>query len=171
MFPFIVAYALSTGVSYAAGHYLPVTAASPYIPLLASYHILLLCLIANAALTGEQKLGLSMSLPMAIITHLAFVGGMIGMVLGREHVPLFGLLQYVVPGLVPFELKWVFEGRKPGHSAAQSSPMPSATEDDYQEFLRYLRQDGRKFQRAGRSVNEEFALWRAARDKRRHAAV
>jgi hypothetical protein len=170
MILFIIAYALSAGGSYAAGRYLPESAASPYIPLLAGYHILLLILIVDEALTGEQKLGLSMSLPLAIISHLAFVGGMVGLVLGRQHVPLFGLLQYAIPGLAPFEVKWVFEGKKPEHVAVESAPMPRGTQDDYAEFLEYMRQGKRKFQRAGRSMNDEFAAWRADRDKRRPAA-
>jgi hypothetical protein len=170
MIRFIIAYALATGASYAAGHYLPESLLSPYIPVVAGYHLLLLCILADEALTGEQNLGLSMSLPMVIVSHLAFVGGMIGMVLGREHVPLFGLLQYVVPGLAPFEVKWVFEGKRKAHVPVEPANMPEGTFDDYAEFTEYLR-GKRKFQRAGRTVNEEFAVWRADQEKRRARAV
>jgi hypothetical protein len=48
--------------------------------------------------------------------------------------------------------------------------MPAGTHDDYAGFTDYLR-GKRKFQRAGRSANEEFALWRADRDKNRALAA
>jgi hypothetical protein len=120
----------------------------------------------HVGVTGEQKIGLSTSFPMAVIGHLCFVGAMIGMVLGREQVPLFGLLQYVVPGLAPFEVRWLFERPNAPHAAVEPANMPQGTHDDYAEFTEYLR-GKRKFQRAGRSASEEFAIWRADREKQR----
>jgi hypothetical protein len=162
----LIAYILASAAGYAAGQYLPASAASPYIPILVSYHLCVLFLIGLAALMKEQKIGLSMSLPLAVFTHLCFVGAMIGMVLGREQVPLFGLLQYVVPGLAPFEVRWLFEGAKPKHASVEPANLPPGTHDDYAEFTEYLR-GKRKFQRAGRSASEEFAIWRADREKQR----
>lgn len=166
----LIAYVLCTAAAYGASKVLPESPVSPYVPMLASYHMFLVCLMVKATLLKEQKLGLSMSPVLAIFTHLCFVGGMIGMVFSRELVPLFGLLQYVVPGLAPFEVKWVFEGAKPKHVPVEPAAMPAGTDDDYQEFLQYLR-GTRKFQRAGRSVNEEFAVWRADREKKRPIAA
>jgi hypothetical protein len=163
-------YVVCAGAGYAAGHYLPTSAATPYIPILVSYHLFVLCLILHAGVTGEQKVGLSVSLPLAVISHMCFVGAMIGMVLGREIVPLFGLLQYVVPGLAPFEVKWLFERPKASHVAAEPTDMPEGTHDDYAGFTEYLR-GKRKFQRAGRSANEEFRLWRADQNKNRALAA
>jgi hypothetical protein len=162
-----VAYLLCTAAGYAAGHYLPESAASPYVPLLVSYHLLLAYLVMQVLVTKDQKLGLSMPLPMAMISHLAFVGGMIGMVLGRQHVPLFGLLQYIVPGLAPFEVRWVFEGSKPRHVSVEPAHTPASTEDEYADFLVYMKQGHRKFQRAGGGLNDEFAAWRHHREKKR----
>jgi hypothetical protein len=166
-----IAYLLCTAAGYAAGYFLPESAASPYVPLLVSYHLFVLFLALRAAVTEEQKLGLSMPLPMATLSHLAFVGGMIGMVMGRHQVPMFGLLKYVVPGLAPFEVKWLFEGRKQGHMAAEPDPMPQGTMDEYDEFLAYMRDPKRRFQRTGRSVKDEFAAWREDRNKKRAAAT
>ncbi len=50
---------------------------------------------------------------------------------------------------------------KEARSSRGPAPAPKATQDDYDEFLVYLRQKGRRFQRAGRTVQEEFAVWRA----------
>ncbi|UWZ82691.1 hypothetical protein [Occallatibacter riparius] len=167
--PFVV-YVLCAGVGYLAGNYLPASAATPYIPVLVSYHLFVLYLIMHVGVTGVQKIGLSMSVPMAIVGHLCFVGAMIGMVLGREKVPLFGLLQYVVPGLAPFEVRWLFERPKTSHVAMEPENMPQGTHDDYAEFTEYLR-GKRKFQRAGRTANEEFSMWRADREKQRKVAA
>ena len=50
---------------------------------------------------------------------------------------------------------------KEARSSRGPAPAPKATQDDYNEFLAYLRQKGRRYQRAGRSVQDEFAVWRA----------
>jgi hypothetical protein len=166
----IIVYVVCAAIGYALGQLLPESAATPYVPILVSYHFLLLYLIVYRDTTGEQKAGLSMPLPLAILTHLAFLGAVIGYVFGRHHMPLFGLVQYAVPSIAIFEAKWLFESNKPQHVSVEPANMPEGTHDDYAEFTAYLR-GKRTFQRAGRSVNEEFALWRAARDKRRHAAL
>ncbi len=166
--PFVL-YVLCAGAGYLAGNYLPVSEATPYIPVVVSYHLFVLCLILHAGVTGQQKIGLSTSLPMAFLGHLCFVGAMIGMVLGRAQVPMFGLLQYVVPGLAPFEVKWLFERAKGPHVIVEPEIMPRGTHDDYAEFTEYLKGD-RKFLRAGSSVKQEFAIWLADRNKHRKVA-
>ena len=166
----LVAYLLCTAVGYLAGHYLPESPATPYLPLLISYHLFLLYLIAWVAITGEQRIGLSTPLPMAIISHLACLGALIGIVMGRQYVPLFGLLQYVVPGLAPFEVKAIFEGAKSGHGPVEPGRMPAGSSDDYAEFLLYLKQGKRRFERAGRSINDEYAAWLKDRAKKRAVA-
>lgn len=167
--PFVM-YVICAGVGYALGRVLPESAATPYIPILVSYHLLLLCMIVYAWAKGEQRPGLSMPLPVAVFTHLAFIGAMLGYVFGRHSMPLYGLVQYTVPGLAVFEAKWLFESSKPGHAQAEPEKMPEGTQDDYAEFTEYLR-GKRKFQRAGRTANEEFAMWRADREKQRQVAA
>jgi hypothetical protein len=163
----ILVYLLCAGAGYLAEEYLPYTDASPYIALFVSYHLFLTYFVVRAVMKSEQKIGLSMPIPVAAITHLAFVGAMIGIVMGREYVPLFALLKFVVPSLAPFEVKWVFEGNK--HSAAKPEParMPSGTHEEYTEFLGYLKQSNRRFQLAGRTVQEEFGFWLKDRNRGR----
>jgi uncharacterized membrane protein required for colicin V production len=160
-----VAYLLSAAVGYLAESYLPYSDASPFIALLVSYHLFLTYLIVQAFVKSEQKLGVSMSLPVAFITHLAFLGAMIGVVMGRQYVPLFALLKFVIPGLAPFEVKWVFEGKQHSGPAAEPPRMPAGTHEEYTEFIGYMKQSNRKFQRAGRGLHEEFTLWLKHRHK------
>ena len=46
-------------------------------------------------------------------------------------------------------------------------PVPQGTQDENNEFLLYLRQKDRRYQRPGRTVQEEFSVWRADRAKKR----
>jgi hypothetical protein len=168
----VVVYLLCTAVGFAAGSYLPASAATPYVPLFVSYHLFLQYLIFHTRVTGEQKAGLSMSPPLAVISHLCFVAVLIGLVLERQQVPLFGLLQYFVPCLAPFEVIWLFKRTKAPHIRVESANAPRGTTmDDYAEFLEYTRQGRRRFQRPGRSLNDEFALWYRHRNKKRHLAA
>ena len=162
-----VMYLLCVGVGYVAGNYLPDTPLSPYIPLLVSYHLFVIYLIAHVGVTGDQKIGLSMSIPVAFISHLAFVGAMIGMVMGRRYVPLFGLIQYAVPSLAPFEVQWIFEGAKKGKDSDEPARMPEGTMEDYAEFVEYMKNRNRKYEKAGQSIHEEYEVWAKARSKRR----
>jgi hypothetical protein len=166
----LVVFALCTGAGYFAGQFIPESPATPYLPLLISYHLFVLYLVAHVGVTGEQKLGLSLPLPLAILSHLACVGAMIGMVMGRQEVPLFGLLQYAVPSLAPFEVNWIFEGAKSRHVSVEPNHMPAGSSDDYADFLLYLKQGKRRFQRGGRSINDEYAAWLTERNKKRAVA-
>ncbi|HEY2859945.1 MAG TPA: hypothetical protein VGJ21_16100 [Terracidiphilus sp.] len=167
-----VAYLLCAGLGYLAETYLPYSDASPYIALMLSYHLFLCYLIVAAWIRAEQKIGLSMPLPVALITHSAFIAAQVGIVMGRQYVPLFMLLKFLVPGLAPFEVKWVFEGSTAHKSkSSELAPMPSGTHEEYSEFLVYLKQSNRKFLRADRSVHEEFAVWQKHHHKKRALAA
>lgn len=162
----ILVYLLCAGAGYLAETYLPYSDASPYIALFVSYHLFLAYFVVRAVLKADQKIGLSMPIPVAFITHLAFVGAMIGIVMGREYVPLFALLKFVVPSLAPFEVKWVFEGNKHSAPKQESTPAVIGTHEEYTEFLGYLKQSNRRFQLAGRTVHEEFGFWLKDRNKK-----
>ena len=162
----IIVFLLCAGVGYLAETYLPNGEASPYIGLFLAYHLFLTYLIVRAVAKSEQKLRISMPWPVAAIAHLAVVGALVGVVMGQEYVPLLALLKYIVPGLAPFEVKWVLEGYKNREATPESASMPAGTHEEYSEFLNYLKQSNRKFQRAGRSVHEEFSFWLKDRNKR-----
>jgi hypothetical protein len=116
---------------------------------------------------SEQKVGMSMPLPAAVITHLAFLGAMIGIVMGRRYVPLFTLLQYAVPSLAPFEVKWLFERATRRDAVVEHERMPEGTLTDYAEFVEYMKQSNRKFQKPGRSIKDEYEAWSKTRSKNR----
>ncbi len=46
---------------------------------------------------------------------------------------------------------------------------PKFSQDDYAEFLKYLQQKDRRFQRPGKSVQDEFAVWKADRARKQAA--
>jgi hypothetical protein len=167
----VVLYVLASLAGYLVGKVMPDGPWAPYVPLMVAYHIVLFGLIAYLGISGEQKLGLSMPIVMTVITHIAFLGALIGVVMGRQYVPWFGLLRYVLPGIAPFEATWLFEGRQKTQSNAEIEPMPEGTNEDYNDFLVYMRQKDRRFARPGRSVNDEFVAWTADRAKRRAAEL
>lgn len=162
----LVVYALCDLVAFLLEKALPDAPWAPYVPLLVSYHLFLIFLLIALGMRGEQKIGISLGIPMTVISHLAFVGGLIGIVFGREYVPLFGLVRYVLPGLAPFEARWLFEGKRKERVIDQR-PLPQGSAEDYDEFLQYMRQKDRRFQKPGRSIHDEFEAWNADRAKRR----
>jgi hypothetical protein len=164
----LVVYALCDLVGILVAFALPDGPWTPYVPVVVAYHLFLIFRIISLAIGGEQKIGLSMPIPMLILTHLAFLGGQIGVVFGREYIPLFSLLRYAVPALSAFEAKWLFEGKRKAR-VVEDKPLPPGSADDYNEFLQYLREKDRRFQKPGRSIHEEFEAWSADKAKRRAA--
>lgn len=163
----LIVYILCDAVAALVAFVLPEGPWTPYVPLMVAYHLFLLYLVLATAFLGEEKVGISMSIPMTVITHAAFLGALIGVVMGRHYVPLFALVKYAVPGLAPFEAKWLFEGARKAQRAEEEPPLPAAPMEEYNEFLEYLRQKERKFLQPGRSIRKEFLAWQAHRKKQR----
>lgn len=164
----LVVYVLCDAVGFLVAYLLPDGPWTPYLPLMIAYHLFLIFLIVSLAVSDEQKIGLSMPIPMIVITHLAFLGALIGVVFGREYVPFFGFVRYALPALAPFEAQWLFEGKRKDRST-EERPLPAGTAEDYDQFLKYMREKDRRFMQPGRSVHDEFAAWSADRAKRRSA--
>lgn len=167
----LIVYALSAGVAYLAGLFLPQGPWTPYAPLLIFYHVFLILLLIVDGINGEQKIGISLSIPLTAISHFAFLGALIGVVFMREYVPFFGLVRYILPGMAPFEAKWLFEGKKTAHVTVEPSHLPPGSTEDYVAFAEYMKQKHRRFARAGRSLQDEFVAWSADRAKQRAAAA
>jgi hypothetical protein len=89
-------------------HILPDAAWATYAYILVVYHLIL----AFKVVTSDKKAGLSMPIGQAILTHLACVGLLIGIAVLRRQIPLFGLIRLFLPGLAPFEARWLFSGEK-----------------------------------------------------------
>jgi hypothetical protein len=94
------------GLGLQLSHLLPDTAWATYTYILVSYHLVL----AFKVFTADKKAGMSFPLGQTILTHLACVGLLIGLAVGRHTIPFFGLIRLFIPGLAPFEAEWLFTG-------------------------------------------------------------
>ena len=165
----IVAFVFSSIIGYLLGHYLLEGALAAYASILISYHIYLVLLIVLA----EHEHALSMPIGMTILTHAAFVAFLLGFAYMRYHIPFFGLLRLLIPGLAPFEVKWLFSGDGKKKSAVVVVPVevPEPTAVDYTEFQEYLKLKHRPFSRPGRMVDDEFKFWLADRAQKKAQAA
>lgn len=166
----IFAYILSVLAGLAIGHYLLQGAAAAFGSVLISYHLYLLCLVTMA----KQEKGLSLPAGRTILTHPAFLLAVIGIPYVRAEIPFFSLISLLVPGLAPFETMWLFSGQsQPARKAEELKPVDtaSATAEDHQEFVAYLRSGRRPFRRPRATVDDEFRAWFAHRAQKRAAAV
>jgi hypothetical protein len=159
------AVVLCTLIGYLIGHYLLQDALGVYASMLIAYHLLLAFLVVIA----DREKGMSLPIVSTILTHLACLALLVGVAMGREYIPLFGVIRYFIPALAPFEADWLFSGgRKKGEgpAAREHIPLPAGTADDYDEFLKYLAQKKRPFSKPGRSVREEHVMWMADRARK-----
>jgi hypothetical protein len=164
-------------------HLLPDTALATYTYILVMYHLVL----AFKIMTADKKAGLSLPVPFSIVTHLACLGLVIGIAVARHQIPFFGIIRYFIPGIAPFEAKWLFNGEKavpihdsetapvaaptleavPVAQTATPSHYDSCSGEDYEEFLKLMQQGKRPFRKPGRTVRQEFEAWLASRPKAR----
>jgi hypothetical protein len=108
-------------------HILPDAAWATYAYILVVYHLVL----AFKVLTSDKKAALSLPIGQAILTHVACVGILISLAILRHQIPLFGLIRLFLPGLAPFEARWLFSGEKvkiehPTDNAAVKAAMLNA---------------------------------------------
>jgi hypothetical protein len=96
------------GLGLALSHLLPDTALATYAYILISYHLVL----AFKVFTADKEAGMSLPWGQTILTHMACVGLLIGLAMGRHTIPFFGLIRLAMPGLAPFEASWLFSGEK-----------------------------------------------------------
>lgn len=164
----IIAYIISSLIGFAIGHYLLHGAVAAFASILISYHLYLVILV----LMAEHEKGFSMPVVQTIVTHSAFLVVVVGLPYMREHIPLFSVVSLLVPGLAPFETKWLFSAEGPKVKMVQEQK-PSApvqpTAQDHQEFVAYLRQKHRPFKKPGMTIDDEFKAWLSDRAKKRPA--
>ena len=163
------AYVVSALIGFAVGHYLLEGAAAAFGSVLISYHLYLLFLV----LMAKHEKGLSLPVGQTILTHLAFLVVVVGLPYIRAQIPFFSLISWLIPGLATFETTWLFSGQGQSVNTAEE-PKPvdaaSATGEDHQEFVAYLRSGHRPFRKPGGTVDDEFKAWLADRAKKRAAA-
>lgn len=173
------------GLGLSLGQLIPDTPWVTYAYILVFYHAIL----GFRVIAAEKKTGISLPIGSTILTHLACVGLLIGLTVGRHSIPFFGVIRYFIPGLAPFEANWLFNGEKskpapktapadvisasavPFAAPAAVSYYASSTGEDYEEFLKLLRAGKRPYRRPGVSVKDEYELWLAARAKSRAATA
>jgi len=154
----IIAYVVASAIGYVLGHYLLDGPAAAYASILVSYHLFLGFLVV----TADHKQGFSMPIGQTIMTHSAFLALLIGLPYMRAHIPFFSLIAMLVPGLAPFETKWLFSGDGKvtnDNEESEETPMHDASPEDHEAFRQYLMQKERPFRKPGFSLNQEFNLW------------
>jgi hypothetical protein len=177
-------------IGYLIGHFFGQGAIAVYSSIMISYHLYLIFLVV----TSEKRAALSLSIVHTILTHVACVGLVVLMAVGRHYIPFFGIIRYFIPAVAPFEVEWLFSGGKkntvpmraadivpeaapspaelvaatPAPAARASAPasaFETVSATEYEEFLNDLRQGRRPFRKPGISVKQEFELWAGARAK------
>ena len=145
-----------------------------------TYHIILIILVINS----EKKSGFSLPIGSTIITHLAFLAVVVCLSMGKRYFPLLGLIRYFIPGLAPFEAKWLFAGdmKKPERPISAPVAVAAAVEDaapvssaemadDYTAWLQYLSQKNPGARKRVGSVKDEYDQFMAARAKARASST
>jgi len=161
----LVVYIVCSIIGALVGHFFFDGAMAVYASILVAYHLFLAYLVV----TASHEKALSMSVPLTIVNHLAFLGLVVGAAYARNHIPFFFILRWFIPGLAPFETKWLFSGKGKSEDAEEEpyQTMPDATLEDHEAFREHLMQPDRPFRKPGISLHDEFALWLADRNKKK----
>jgi hypothetical protein len=165
----LFAYIVAALIGFAMGHYVLEGAAAAFGSILISYHLYLLFLV----LLAKHEKGLSLPIGQTILTHLAVLVVVVGIPYIRAQIPFFSLVSLLIPGLAPFETAWLFGGQGQSvKTAEKAKPVDtaSATAEDHQEFVAYLRSGHRPLRKPGGTVDDEFRAWLADRAKKNGAA-
>jgi hypothetical protein len=175
------------GLAMLLRHILPDTALATFTYILVSYHLIL----AFKVFTSDKKARLSLPIGQAILTHAACIGVLVSLAVLRHQIPFFGLIRYFLPGIAPFEARWLFSGEQAkierltdgeaiqaatvhvepspdGSVAVPAAPVSlyhSSTGEDFNEFLTLMQQGKRPFRKPGITVRQEYELWLAHRAK------
>lgn len=171
-----VVFVICSLIGFAIGNYLLTGAAAAFVSVMVSYHLYLAYLIA----TTVKKTGISLPLGQTAVTHLAFLIVLVALPYLRHYIPFFSIVKLFVPALAPFEAKWLFSDEKSskreddGKVVALPQPaedlLKTATGEDHEAFLEYMRHPERRFRKHGRGIREEYALWLADRASKKTVA-
>ena len=158
--PKTLVFLVCSCIGYFVGQYVPEPFGA-YLRILVPYHLFLLYLV----FMENDEAGLTMPMGQTIVTHLACLGLLIGVAMGRRYVPLFGLVGLFIPALAPFEAEWLFSGAAKPVEKAQPvvHVVEPETGDEYADFMKYMSSSKREFKKLGQSPKDEYNRWRAAR--------
>ena len=157
-----VAFLLACGLGYLVGTFLPAGAWAVYTSVLVAYHLFLAWLV----ITADHEVGISLPIVSTIVTHLACMGCVIGILLARHYIPFFRYLGMGVAGLAFFERGWLFVRTRPKEKPEPvAAPVVVSTGNDYQEWTRYLAQQKPAAMKPGTSMKAEYEKWLLARSQ------
>ncbi len=145
--------------------YLLEGAAGAYVSVLFAYHFFLVFLVGFMDWRGGFKLPVNR----AAAVHTAVLIFLLGFTAVRSYIPAFSLISVFVPVIAFLEVEWIFGKGANQRSNAGQEFTSSTSQDDYNDFLHYLKQPGRQFSKPGRPVQEEYGLWLADRNNMRAA--
>jgi hypothetical protein len=155
-----VAFLLACGLGYLVGTLLPGGPWAVYTSILVAYHLFLAWLV----ITADHEVGFSLPIGSTIVTHLACMGCVIGILLTRHYIPFFRYLGLGVAGLAFFERGWLFVRTTPKEKPERvAAPVVTSTADDYQEWMRHLAQLKPSVMKPGTSMKAEYEKWLLAR--------
>jgi lipopolysaccharide export LptBFGC system permease protein LptF len=165
----LIAFAVSAILAYMASTLVPEGPWANYTFILVYYHLFLAWLLIDA----DYKTGVSLSIVLTILTHLACLTIIISYGMGQNVIPFYRILRYGVIALAIFERNWLFSGGKKKQDLPVEAPIKpviaEATADDYEAWLKHLTTRDPTSRKPGMSVNEEYQQWLVARIKRRIA--
>ena len=163
----LLAYLLSAGLGYFAGHWFLTGVWSILVSILVAYHLFLVFLV----LTAEQRTGLSLPLGSTVLTHIACLVIIICLGIGGRIIPFFRFISLCIPGLAPFECNWLFSAGKPHHVVPVATPVTAAfadtTREDYDAWMNFVAKQKPPFPKPGSNLPAEFEKWLKARNKSR----
>jgi len=158
----LIALIVAILTGWVISQYLLAGASGAYVSVLFAYHFFLVFLIAYMDWSG----GLKLPVQQAVIVHSAILIVLLGFIAVRSYIPAFGLVSSFVPAIAFLEVEWIFGKQKKQQESATAPALPyKASQDDYSEFLHYLKRPVRRFAKPGRPVQEEYSLWLEERNK------
>jgi hypothetical protein len=144
--------------------YLLGAAPGAFVSVLFAYHFFLVFLVGFMDWSG----GFNLPVNKAVSVHGAVLILLLGFIAVRSYIPAFGIVSAFVPAFAFLEVELIFGKQRKHHESDVVPALPySASQQDYSEFLHYLKQPGRQFAKPGRPMQEEYGFWLAERTKTR----
>jgi hypothetical protein len=159
------AFLISAGIGYAVGSLIKDLDWSVYASILVSYHLFLAWLVMNSS----GKSGLSLSIPITVLTHASCMIVALGPAVVSNHAsPVFSVFRYGIAAMALFERNWLFsaEQSKPATEEAHAeAPAPPArpTAEDELAWLEYLAKRRPGTTKPGVTIRQEHEDWLRAR--------
>lgn len=162
----VVAFIFACLIGYGVATFLPSGAWQAYTSVLLAYHLFLAWLIIIA----EDEVGFSFHPFTTVLTHVAFIGTAVAILLARRHIPFFSFFGMGIAALAYFEKQWLFGGERNRSKAMEDrthSPAISSSSNDYQEWTKHLAQRKTSSVIHGSSLKDEYEQWVKARAQSR----